>query len=72
MFFRSSNTDKNVNNAYWITFLFWGGVLLINSITELFYSKRLVSSSFITLIMGLLLFFIVVFISNVKKQKHSD
>lgn len=67
MFFKNSDSNKNVNNAYWITFLFWGGVLLVNSITELFYSKRLISSSLITLVLGLLLFFIVVFISNVKK-----
>lgn len=65
MFFKTSDHKiKYANNAYWCTFVFWGGVLLINSFSQHFYDKRLLANDFLILIIGLNLFFIVHFLSK--------
>ncbi|MBM7649935.1 glucose uptake protein GlcU [Bacillus ectoiniformans] len=71
MFFKHDDkiNKKAVNMAYFITFVFWGIVLLVNSVFEQFFDKQLISSSFTILIMGLSIFFITEFIvSRLKKS----
>ncbi len=71
MFFKKSqNNTQHADTACWFTFIFWGIILLVNSIFETLYRKPLISSSLIILISGLLLFFLVDQIfSAIKKRK---
>lgn len=70
MFFENDSTKKksSSNNACWITFCFWGLVLFINSIFELLFDRELISSSFLILVLGLIIFFISDFIINKKTR----
>lgn len=72
MFFKKSNQNstKNADIACWVTFTFWGLILLINSVYEIIFSKSFVSSSLTILIAGLVIFFCIeVFLAVSKKTK---
>ncbi|PFJ07506.1 hypothetical protein COD67_06980 [Bacillus cereus] len=71
MLFENDNTKKKKasNNACWITFCFWGLVLFLNSVFELLFDRELISSSFLILVLGLVIFFASDFIIN-KKTKY--
>ncbi|SDZ26637.1 hypothetical protein SAMN05421736_108176 [Evansella caseinilytica] len=64
MFFKDSETKdtKASNNACWITFIFWGVILFVNSIFENVYNKALISNSLVILLLGLTVFFLSNFI----------
>lgn len=71
MFFKPEKKEnmKATNNACWITFFFWGAVLFLNSIFELFFNRQFISNSLIILTSGLILFFLTDFI--LKKRRES-
>lgn len=64
MFFKKNinESKKVIDNSCWIVFSFWSFLLLLNSFYEFFYDKRLIESSFVILISGLLIFYISYFI----------
>lgn len=66
MFFKNDDKidSRAVNIAYFVTFVFWGAVLLINSIFEWIYNKEFISSSLTILIMGLAVFFLTEMITT--------
>lgn len=70
MFFENDSNKKKraSNNACWITFCFWGLVLFMNSVFELLFNRELISSSFLILVMGLIIFFASDFIINKKTR----
>jgi hypothetical protein len=73
MFFKKNNkvNNKSVNSAYFATFIFWSAVLLINSTYE-FYGKEFISSSWIILIMGLIVFFLTEYISGTIRKSQAN
>ncbi|EQB34796.1 hypothetical protein M948_20665 [Virgibacillus sp. CM-4] len=70
MFFKSSkNADKtSINIAFYCSFIYWSGFLLINSILDLF-NKSIEINSFLLLITGLIVFFASEFISKQVRNK---
>ena len=72
MFFKTDkNIDKtSVNIAFYCSFIYWSGFLLINSILGIF-KKNVEINSFLLLITGLIVFFASEFISKqiIKKKK---
>ncbi|PLT32824.1 hypothetical protein CUU64_16930 [Bacillus sp. V5-8f] len=73
MFFKKDeNIDrKSVDIACWITFLFWGIILLINGVFET-YKKECIFSSFSILIMGLAVFFISEYITRRIRKSQTN
>lgn len=69
MFFKNNADIKAANNACWVTFIFLGSVLLINSFFELFFHKTFMKSSFLLLVLSLLVFFISDFLFSIKNKK---
>ncbi|HFK1435968.1 hypothetical protein ACIQHV_32380 [Bacillus bombysepticus] len=71
MFFKTEKKEnmEAANNACWITFFFWGVILFLNSIFEMFFNKQFISNSITILISGLIIFFLSDFI--IKKRKES-
>ncbi|PIK31465.1 hypothetical protein CS954_07840 [Bacillus siamensis] len=72
MFFKTSrNTDeKSINIAFYSSFIYWSGFLLINSILD-FFNKGLKINSLLLLISGLIVFFVSEFISKcIRKIKN--
>lgn len=65
MIFKSNkHIDKtSVNIAFYSTFIYWSGFLLINSILE-FFSKDIKINSLLLLITGLMVFFVSEFVSK--------
>ncbi|MGM0777934.1 MAG: hypothetical protein ACQEXE_16365 [Bacillota bacterium] len=74
MFFkRNEKIDRGaVNLAYFMTFVFWGTVLFINTFFEWFYNKQFISSSLTILIIGLVVFFLTEFIATRIKKSQAD
>ncbi|PYZ98947.1 hypothetical protein CR205_10360 [Alteribacter lacisalsi] len=72
MFFKKSrrSSAKSSDQACWVTFTFWGLILLINSITEHFFQAPFISSSMLILFLGLVLFFISDFIFESRYKKN--
>ncbi|TWK44588.1 hypothetical protein CHCC20331_3239 [Bacillus paralicheniformis] len=73
MFFKSNeNIDKtSVNIAFYCSFIYWSGFLLINSILDLF-NKSIKINSFLLLITGLIVFFVSEFVAKcIRKTKKS-
>jgi len=65
LFFKSNqNVDKtSINIAFYCSFIYWSGFLLINSVLDLF-NKSIKIDSFLLLITGLIVFFVSEFISR--------
>ncbi len=66
MFFKNDKkTNKNsVNTAFKSTFIFWGVTLFINALFEMVNNRPIISSSFIILSVGLILFYSTEQIAN--------
>lgn len=66
MFFKYNEKidKKSVSVAYFITFVFWGTVLLINAIFEWIYNKQFITSSLAILLGGLVIFFLTEYITT--------
>ncbi|MCY9375943.1 hypothetical protein [Bacillus spizizenii] len=72
MFFKSDeNADKtSVNIAFYCSFIYWSGFLLINSILDLF-NKSIKINSFLLLITGLIVFYVSEFVAkSIRKIKN--
>lgn len=71
MFYKKKDESftKNADIACWVTFAFWGLILLINSFYELILEKSFISSSFTILISGLVIFFGTESILNFFKKR---
>jgi uncharacterized membrane protein len=69
---KDENMNKNsVNTAFQSTFIFWGVTLLINALFEMANNKPLISSSFVILIVGLIIFYSTEQIANyIYKRKE--
>ncbi len=66
--------DKKANTKYadiacWVTFTFWGIILIINSLSEILTKKPLIKHSLTILLFGLFLFFLVEFSLRFYKRK---
>ncbi|MBW3112481.1 hypothetical protein KYJ26_11605 [Bacillus sp. MCCB 382] len=66
MFFKKDEriNKKSVDAAILSTFIFWGMTLLINALFEVTTNKPLISSSFVMLSAGLLIFYSTEQIAN--------
>lgn len=64
MFFKADkNHNKEATNwAYYITFVYWGVILLINFCFELYKGREFISNSGIILISGIAVLYISEFI----------
>lgn len=70
MLFKESSKEgkKDANIAYFVTFVFWGIILFINSIFETFFNRDFISNSWIILISGLIIFFITDYLNRMKRE----
>lgn len=71
MLFKESSKEgrkKDANIAYFVTFVFWGIILFINSIFETFFNRDFISNSWIILILGLVIFFVTDYLSRMKRE----
>lgn len=66
MFFKNDEriNKKSVNTAFQSTFIFWGVTLFINALFEMVNNRPLISSSFIILSVGLIIFYSTEQIAN--------
>lgn len=73
LFFKpSENKDKTSTNiAFYCSFIYWSGFLLINSILD-FFNKGIKINSLLLLITGLIVFFVSEFISKYIKKNKSN
>ncbi|WP_419883942.1 hypothetical protein ACN6MY_10920 [Peribacillus sp. B-H-3] len=71
MFFKKKGNynRKAVANGHFATFVFWGLVLFIKGVCEL-YDKEFIHNSLTILLVGIAIFFITEFISNKKSQAN--
>lgn len=67
-FERSSEEGNGKDIGFFITFVFWGIILFVNAINELFFKQTFISSSFAILILGLIVFFVSEFIAEKIKK----
>lgn len=59
LFFEKSSTEGNsIDIGFFVTFIFWGIILFINAINELFFEQTFIVSSFMILMLGLMVFFV--------------
>ncbi len=73
MFFKKDESinQKSVDAAIQSTFIFWGVALLINAFFEVTTNKPLISSSFVMLSAGLIIFYSTEQIANyIHKRKE--
>ena len=70
MFFKpDKNADKSdINIAFYCTFIYWGGFLLINSILDVF-NKSMDIPSIYLLLTGLVVFFASELIAKMMRKK---
>lgn len=75
MFFKNDPkaNPKHADIACWTTFVFWGGLLLINSASESIAGKPFITDSLTILFSGLIIFFVTSFGLKVfsKTKKHN-
>lgn len=65
LFFEKSTEEGNSKDiGFFVTFVFWGIILFINAINELFFEQTFIASSFAILILGLIVFFVSEFIAK--------
>lgn len=64
LFFEKSSEEGSKEIGYFTTFIFWGIILFINAINELFFEQTFIASSFTILILGLIVFFFSEFMAK--------
>ena len=52
-----SQTSSSVQNGYFLVFVVWGAILFVNGMFEYFIGKAFIESSFLILMIGLVVFF---------------
>lgn len=52
-----SQENSRGNNGYFLVFAVWGSILFVNGIFEYFTEKALIESSFLILMIGLVVFY---------------
>lgn len=59
LFFEESSDDGDSKNiGYFAAFVFWGVILFINAVGEIYYGQTVIASSFMILMLGMTVFFV--------------